>query len=170
VGQSGKIADGFFKKNPALGVDFRKKVLILNKTPVHTAKTNHLRHLLLRGGDSIQALLDTSQRWMAEQTARLHQALSPSGTRLWLVGYSELKHTGVFMAYKQALQDAYRITRGGDDSKMIAAWDSVLVFQHFSMNCFLIDLKRALQTDIEQDIASALIRLGTMRRKQIFES
>jgi hypothetical protein len=170
VGQSGKIADGFFKKNPALGVDFRKNVIILNKTPVHTAKTKHLRHLLLRGGDSIQALLDTSQRWMAEQTARLHQALLGSGTRLWLVGYSELKHNGVFTAYKQTLQDAYRITRGEGGSQMIAGWDSVLVFQHFSMNCFLIDLKRALQTDIEQDIASALTRLGTTRRKQIFES
>ena len=170
VGQSGKVADGFFKKNPALGVDFRKNVIILNKTPVHTAKTKHLRHLIVRGGDSIQALLDTSQRWMAEQTARLHQALAGSGTRLWLVGYSELKHNGIFTAYKQTLQDAYRITRGEEDSHMIPAWDSVLVFQHFSMNCFLIDLSRYMKTDGEQPLAPALVRLGESHKKQIFES
>ena len=29
VGQAGKIADGYFKKNPCLNVDFRKNVIIL---------------------------------------------------------------------------------------------------------------------------------------------
>ena len=28
VGQAGKIADGFFKRNPELGIDFRKNVVI----------------------------------------------------------------------------------------------------------------------------------------------
>ena len=40
VGQAGKLADSFFKKNPTLNIDFRKNVIILNKTPVHSAKTN----------------------------------------------------------------------------------------------------------------------------------
>ena len=45
VGQAGKIADGFFKRNPELGIDFRKNVVILNKTPVHSAKTAQLKGL-----------------------------------------------------------------------------------------------------------------------------
>ena len=49
VGQSGKIADGFFRKNPELGIDFRKNVLILNKTPLHTAKTKKLTLLIKEG-------------------------------------------------------------------------------------------------------------------------
>ena len=49
VGQSGKIADGFFRKNPELGIDFRKNVLILNKTPLHTAKTKELALLIKEG-------------------------------------------------------------------------------------------------------------------------
>ena len=41
-GQAGKIADGFFRRNGQLNVDFRKNVIILNKTPVHSAKTAQL--------------------------------------------------------------------------------------------------------------------------------
>lgn len=42
VGQAGKIAEGFFRRNPELGIDFRKNAIILNKTPLHTAKTREL--------------------------------------------------------------------------------------------------------------------------------
>ena len=45
VGQAGKIAEGYFRRNPELGVDFRKNVIILNKTPVHSAKTNQLKQI-----------------------------------------------------------------------------------------------------------------------------
>ena len=46
VGQAGKIAEGFFKKNPNLGTDFRKNVIIVNKTPIHSAKTNQLKRMV----------------------------------------------------------------------------------------------------------------------------
>lgn len=42
VGQAGKIAEGFFRRNPELGIDFRRNAIILNKTPLHTAKTREL--------------------------------------------------------------------------------------------------------------------------------
>ena len=45
VGQSGRIAEGFFRRNEELNTDFRKNVIILNKTPLHTAKTKHLNYL-----------------------------------------------------------------------------------------------------------------------------
>src|SRR5574344_1919404 len=75
VGQSGKIAEGFFRRNPELSTDFRTNVLILNKTPVHTAKTAHLRSLCKNGGQEIQQLILESQLWMAQKTALLHQSL-----------------------------------------------------------------------------------------------
>ncbi|GMO47220.1 MAG: hypothetical protein Pg6C_09370 [Treponemataceae bacterium] len=173
VGQSGKVADGFFKKNPALGIDFRKNVVILNKTPVHTAKTKHLRHLLSFGGAPIQSLLRESQTWMAERTAKLHQSLFSFGTRLWLVGYSELKEKGIFTEYKQSLFRAYQ---GGADpavQNMIPAWDSVLVFQHFSMNCFLTDLNRYRENSAREEpsretLFQSLNNLGILHRKHIF--
>ena len=155
VGQSGKIADGFFRRNPELAIDFRKNVVILNKTPVHTAKTHHLRSLQ-KADSSIAKLIEVSQLWMAERTAKLHQSLRENGTggknassvrpgaegvyagaccdrpELWLVGYAELKAKGIFTPYRDALKAAY----AGSD-----AWKSVFVYQHFSMNRFLIDLK-----------------------------
>ncbi|MGI0529382.1 hypothetical protein [Treponema socranskii] len=181
VGQSGKIADGFFRRNPELHTDFRKNVVILNKTPVHTAKTHHLR-ALQKADPEIAKLIEISQLWMARHTAKLHRALWENGAhgkqsssarsdrddskssacggfgttgvndgerslpdavggkndacfdppQLWLVGYAELKARGIFTPYRDALKAAY----AGSD-----AWKSVFVYQHFSMNRFLIDLK-----------------------------
>ena len=42
VGQAGKLGAGFFRANLELEVDFRKNAVILNKTPIHTAKTKQL--------------------------------------------------------------------------------------------------------------------------------
>ena len=127
VGQAGKIAEGYFRRNPELGIDFRKNVIILNKTPVHSAKTAQLKTIAKQGGEKISRLIQESQKWMAESTAALHTKL---GTELWLVGYSELKDKGIFSLYRDTLKAAC------DEE----AWNRVYVFQHFSMNRFTIDL------------------------------
>ncbi len=61
VGQAGKIAEGYFRKNPELGVDFRKNVIILNKTPVHSAKTIQLNTIAKKGGKKIARLIKATQ-------------------------------------------------------------------------------------------------------------
>ena len=127
-GQAGKIADGFFKRNPSLGVDFRKNVIILNKTPVHSAKTAQLRTMMKNGGPEVEQLILQSQLWMAQKTAELTKNL---GCQLWLVGYSELKGKGFFFFFCNQLKASLCDT---------PAWQNVYVFQHFSMNRFTIDL------------------------------
>ena len=72
VGQAGKIAEGFFKRNENLGIDFRKNVIILNKTPIHSAKTSQLKTIAKLGGEKIAELIKESQIWMAKRTAQLH--------------------------------------------------------------------------------------------------
>ena len=190
VGQSGKIADGFFRRNSELQIDFRKNAIILNKTPLHTAKTHHLRSLQ-KADSEIAKLIDITQLWMAEHTAKLHCALWENGAggkkgersradtggekndeyfnpaQLWLVGYAELKERGIFAPYRDALKAAY----AGSD-----AWTSVFVYQHFSMNRFLIDLKayqknRASDgntSDEKPSLAFDLEKLGEFRKKEIF--
>ena len=44
VGQAGKLAARFFREE--LGLEFRREVLVVNKTPLHTPKTAELRKLL----------------------------------------------------------------------------------------------------------------------------
>lgn len=180
-GQAGKLAEGFFRKNTELGIDFRKNVIILNKTPVHSAKTAQLSLMMKEGGEKVEQLILESQLWMAEETAKLHKALNKavdgdnasgvektsgenkssekqisSGVELWLVGYSELKNGGFFVPYKNKLLDSYK-----DDE----AWDKVYVFQHFSMNRFMIDLNeyrkgRGLKEEIHE--------LGKLHKSEIF--
>ncbi len=164
VGQSGKIAAGFFARNPEFKTDFRKNVLILNKTPVHTAKTSHLKVLAKNGGEQIQKLIYESQGWMAEETARLHTALSAAADsknpapELWLVGYAELKGKGLFLHYRDLLHASYPAD----------IWQQVYVFQHFSMNRFLIDLKDFRTSHAELSLQEAVHALGRQHRQEIF--
>ena len=162
VGQAGKIAEGYFRRNPELGIDFRRNVIILNKTPVHSAKTAQLKTIAKQGGTKIADLIEESQIWMAKRTAELHAAL---GTELWLVGYSELKEKGFFTAYRDTLKEACTPQ----------AWQKVIVFQHFSMNRFSIDLKDYISTKSKEaeknaSLESNIHELGVLHRKEIFES
>lgn len=159
VGMSGKIASGFFGRNPEFQVDFRKNVLILNKTPVHTAKTKHLR-FLSKSDEKIANLIEESQVKMAQKTAELHRRLASSGVELWLVGYAEMKGRGVFLKYRDALEKSY-----GNDS---GAWERVRVFQHFSMNRFSIDLALFQKERGIDSVTSACSELGKIHREEIF--
>lgn len=179
VGQAGKIADGFFKRNPELGVDFRKNVIILNKTPVHSAKTNQLKHIIKNGGVQVAALIRESQLWMAEQTAKLHSALCSGASgggvapELWLVGYAELKGKGIFIPYRDKLKESYGVCTAGTDLLVSGAyaWSKVYVFQHFSMNRFTIDLGK-LTEEHSWDSLSLIDRIhktGDLHKSEIFQ-
>lgn len=164
VGQAGKIAQGYFAKNPELGVDFRKNAIILNKTPVHSAKTNQLKLIEKQGGQAVKKLLLESQIWMAQKTAQLHKDLCAAGgnnkpAELWLVGYSELGSKKIFDAYRQELKKTY-----GD-----TCWENVYVFQHFSMNRFTIDLKEHMEAKKEpQSLEKEIHELGLKHKNEIF--
>ncbi len=161
VGQAGKIAEGFFRRNAELEIDFRKNVIILNKTPIHSAKTAQLKAIAREGGRQIEQLILESQLWMAQATASLLEKLNEHGknsTELWLVGYSELKSNGIFGVYKEELKK----------SCSQQAWKNIKVFQHFSMNCFAKDLKNLEKDAPQKTLKELLDELGTKHRKEIF--
>lgn len=169
VGQAGKIAEGYFKKNPCLNIDFRKNVIILNKTPVHSAKTNQLKTIAKQGGKKIAELIEASQIWMAEHTAKLQIDLCNAAdsknnqTELWLVGYSELKEKGIFGAYRNVLKSTYL-------SLSPEIWEKVFVFQHFSMNRFPIDLNEYIRSENKeaQPLEQSIHELGLKHKLEIF--
>lgn len=156
VGQAGKIAEGFFKKNNELNIDFRKNVIILNKTPIHTAKTSHLKYLEKNGNQEIKELINETQIWMAKETAKLHQMLETP--ELWLVGYSELKQNGIFTFYKETLKNEY---------KNNTSWEKVFVFQHFSMNRFSIDLNSFMKDNQTLSLEQAVHKIGYIHKQEI---
>lgn len=164
VGQSGKIAAGFFSRNPELGIDFRKNALIMNKTPVHTAKTNQIKYLLKNGSEAVVELLEESQVVMARMACELHRSLVSAcdegmeRCELWLVGYAELKNRGIFQKYRDELLEGYE-----DD-----IWSFVKVYQHFSMNRFTIDLAAFRQKNPGLSLRESLEKLGEFHRKEIF--
>lgn len=167
-GQAGKIADGFFRRNEQLGIDFRKNVIILNKTPVHSAKTAQLRKMMKDGGQAVSNLILESQLWMAEQTAAFHKVFvqtaeeEKDSLELWLVGYSELKDKGFFVPYRDELKKAY--------AENPRIWDKVFVFQHFSMNRFTIDLDEFVNKNklTGLELMDQLHNIGEFHKKEIF--
>lgn len=152
VGQAGKLGEGFFKKNPELGIDFRKNAIILNKTPVHTAKTNQIKYLLKNGSQEIKNLLEETQVWMAQKTAELAEKIN---AEIWLVGYSELKSKGLFSRYRETL-------------KTYANLKNLFVFQHFSMNRFTIDLANFQTQHKNLSLKESIETLGKEHLREIF--
>ncbi len=155
VGQSGRLAEGFFRRE--LGTDFRSEVLIINKTPVHTPKTAELA--LLRGLDgtgAVEALLAESQVWMAGFARALHRAL---GIPVWISGRSELKPRGIFGPW---FAEFFRLYRDAPE----AVRQEILVFSHFSMNQFSIELTR--KRDPEKPLMEEIRRIGAENRRAVF--
>ncbi|MBQ8776738.1 MAG: hypothetical protein IJZ71_04595 [Treponema sp.] len=168
VGQAGKLGNSFFKNHDELEIDFRKNVIILNKTPIHSAKTNQLKKFATFGGKEIENLIKETQIWMAQETAKLHQMLLQGSEnkdfpQLWLVGYSELKEKGIFTDYKNELKKQYQTSEEAKN-----AWDNVFVYQHFSMNRFSIDLKEFSTENKNLDLKTQLKTLGKKHKDEIF--
>jgi hypothetical protein len=186
VGPSGKIAEKFFRENPLLGLDFRKNVIILNKTPIHTPRTVELRELCRLGGKSVAAALEESQRAMARLLFEFHAALSdwhsgaepaggsPAELKVWITGYSEMRKGGIFESYTNTLRGLYApeeqagtvnrkaaLKRAG----LVRLRDNILLFRHFSMNQFTIDLKQ--QALPGETLERSLERIGAAYRKRI---
>ena len=131
----------------------------MNKTPIHTAKTNHLKYLNKNGSEQIQNLIIDSQLWMAEQTAKLHSQLN---AQLWLVGYSELKEKKIFTPYRNKLKETYLSLENTNP------WDNVFVFQHFSMNRFSIDLNNFQKQNQSLSLQEAIKAIGILHKNEIF--
>jgi hypothetical protein len=158
TGPSGKIAQRFFRGNPALRIDFQDNVIILNKTPIHSPRTVELRELCRlqarTGGSSIADALEESQKKMAELLFEFHEALS---VPVWITGYSEMKKGGIFESYTEKLKELY-----ADNS---ALYKQLFFYRHFSMNQFTIDLKR--QALPGETAAKSLRRIGAAYRKRV---
>jgi hypothetical protein len=155
VGQSGKIAENFFRQEPELSIDFRKNVLIVNKTPVHTARTAELKELCALGGEKMKRVIDDSQIKMAQLLADFFCALR---VPIWISGYSEMKSRGIFAVYTGALRDL--IMNGTLDK------NSVFIYRHFSMNQFTIDLRKKMP-EYGTGVVETLRLMGTEYRERI---
>ena len=169
VGPSGKIAHKFFRDNPSLGIDYLKNVIILNKTPIHSPRTNDLKKLHTdrepkvrrrHGGNgkkdssSLAIELDKSQKFMASLLIEFQEALA---CPVWITGYSEMRKGGIFKSYTEELKTLY-----ADKKEM---YKQVFIYRHFSMNQFTIDLKKQAQGG--ETVLKTLKRIGKAYRERI---
>ena len=173
VGQSGKLAEGWFKRE--LAIDFRREVLILNKTPVHTPKTAELKLLKKHAGmnrERLEALLAESQSAMADLAWHLYTNLRSSGSGggsapvvsepwpvLWVSGLGELRKGGLFEIYRDEL--SCRMA-GAAKAELGGVW----AFNHFSMNQFAIEVKKKARPG--KRLIEELERIGRENTARVF--
>lgn len=163
VGQSGKLAEGWFLRE--LELDFRRHVVILNKTPVHTPRTAELGALLALAGprrEELLAILVESQRTMAGLAFRLHRGI---GCPVWISGYGELGPGKLFSAYAAELTRLY-----ADAPAWMLA--TLWLFRHFSMNQFAIEMRQKrpageMTGSGPNTTMTALAAIGVENRKRI---
>ena len=154
VGQAGKLGEKFFCNNyNKLKICFRKNVIILNKTPIHSARTTDLKKVEQQ---DLKKLIKESQEWMAEKTLELAKALN---IKIWIIGYSELnKPNGIFKEYKNKFLNI----------KHSSEWENIFVFQHFSRNWFNRDLNKFCKENPNLSLWEALNKLGETHKNKIF--
>jgi hypothetical protein len=160
VGPSGKIAEKFFRDNPELDIDFRKNVLILNKTPVHTPRTAELKELCRLGGPVLTEALRDSQLTMVRVLGEFCRCLNEAP--VWIIGYSEMKRGGIFEPYTRALEELAASKANGHP-----LWERIFFYRHFSMNQFTIDLHR--QALPKETVSETLNRIGAAYRERILK-
>lgn len=146
-GSAGKIAQGFFTKNIS-EIDFKHEVIILNKTPIHTATTQNLKKLKSLASPTLQETLVTSQIFMAKNAVSLALIFN---CPIWLIGYSELVYNGIFSPFAKSIYA---------ESKIKNIWQNIYVFQHFSRNCFTTDIKKHPSHNLQT--------LGIIHKEKIF--
>ncbi len=161
VGQSGKLAAGWFKAK--LDLDFRSACVIINKTPIHTPKTAEIARLQAlaarespRLARELAGILLESQLKMAGMAHGMHRAL---GCDLWISGYGELRRGKLFRPWAEELSRLY-------SGVTPALRDSVWVFRHFSMNQFSIEYS-SWDRDGGGTAMERLEAIGRARRKEI---
>ncbi|MCX7655083.1 MAG: hypothetical protein N2Z76_00960 [Treponemataceae bacterium] len=155
VGPSGKILEGFFQKHPQLGIQSRRQILILNKTPLHTPRTTDLK-ILNRDPTVAQLLIESLQK-MATFAYRAQKIFT--AIPVWIIGYSEMSKGKLFWPYTEHLRRLYQ-----EDP---TSYKRVFLFRHFSMNQFTIDLARH-QTN-NKSLPEILRNIGEMYREKIFQ-
>jgi hypothetical protein len=155
VGPSGKLAETFFRENPGLGIEFRRNVLILNKTPIHTPRTAELAELCRLGGKAITDAVIASQKAMARLLSLFHEALVP--VPVWIIGYSEMRTGGIFEAYTETIRSWYK--------RRPRRKTELFFYRHFSMNQFTIDLRQ--KTLAGESTGDTLLRIGAAYRERV---
>lgn len=151
VGHSGRVAEGFFKRHKELKIDFRKNVIILNKSILHTPKTLNLKKLIKKE-KSIENFFIKDQIWQAKLALSLQEIFN---CPLWIIGYSELGEKGIFKYYAETIKKEIK-------EKDIP---NLFLYQHFSMNCFIKQLKSNYNENLT--MAENLKALGISNRKKI---
>lgn len=160
VGRSGLAAERFFGRE--LGVDFRREVAIINKTPVHTPKTAQLRKLVSLYPAAAPVLRE-SQAYMASIVPTLQSCL---GARVWVMGLSELRPKGLFEPWRIALEEAYEASGPADGGSPGRGMDGVYCLNHFSMGSFATELARRRRPG--ETSAEAALRIGAENRPRLF--
>lgn len=144
IGKSGQMARNFFV-NSGLVTDFDCEVAVLNKSCIHTHSTTDLKKL-----KEYKGLIVESQRFMADVAINIQKIY---GSKLWIIGCSELHEKGIFAPYLQRLNERHSTD----------AWhlkDQAYFYPHFSYGNFQKKINEVKAAFPELSFEEALEKAG----------
>ncbi|MCK5809360.1 hypothetical protein KAH37_10275 [bacterium] len=127
VGKSGVVMKNFLLKHDIVHLP-EQQIIILNKTPIHTAST-----LLLKKLKQHKKLVEESQHYMAQLLYEIH-TLFP--VPVWIVGMSEIRRKGLFEPWLNEINRLYE--------PKSPLREKLLCFKHFAYGNFTKDINKTL--------------------------
>jgi uracil-DNA glycosylase len=149
IGTAGQGARRFFEETAHLVDSFDRQVMVLNKTPFFTPSTMDLGEL-----SEVEALLEESQKYMAQLMVRFQQIL---GCPLWVTGFGGCRNAKGDWNFKTAksrpLAPFFKALREEIEKSKVAD-DKLGFFKHFSYAHFQKDIHRnGIPTDYLQSLS-----------------
>ena len=144
IGRAGKTARSFFLNYLQIN-DFDKEVLVLNKTPIHTPKTNDLAKL------KKEVIFDEAQIFMADLTFNLYNIFN---CELWLLGITHIGKGKMFEPYLNKLSENF-----GDERN-----EKIKLLKHFSYGGFKNDFTKEEKTSLTKRSTLQIIQSVSEKR------
>lgn len=143
VGKSGVVMKNLLLKHNIVHLP-EQQIIILNKTPIHTAST-----LLLKKLKQHKELVTESQQYMAQLLHDIH-TLFPAP--VWIVGMSEIRKKGLFEPWLNEINRLYK-----PDNPLR---EKLLFFKHFAYGNFTKDINSTLDEYPHLTVEEAIEKRG----------
>jgi hypothetical protein len=151
VGKSGVVMKNFLTQNSIIELP-EQQLIILNKTPVHTAST-----LLLKKLKKHREFIDETQAYMAHLLRDIH-TLFP--VPIWIIGMSEIRQKGLFAPWRSEMMNLC------EKEKTLER--DLLCFKHFSYGNFSKDIKQTIEENPGITVEKAITLRGRSYRSRCF--
>lgn len=161
VGESGVAARCFLKSEFNIS-DFDSEVLVLNKTPIYSDKTQELIELY----NEYEDILIESQEYMSNLLFKIHSIIK---CKVFIIGFSNCRNGSGWLVENhnnnRVLPYFFKELINLYSSNKLKK--EIYLYKHFSMMQFFRDISNEIGYEKYKDLESEILKLGRKYRKEL---